>query len=224
MPAPNTAEVLCDKLLETLMDWNIDRNLSTFTLDNCSTNDSMISKVKAKLDKNTLLLGGELFHMRCAAHILNLIVRDGLEKFTEGIRKVRDSVVIWTSSPRSCEKFEETANQLKVTYTKSLVLDCKTRWNSTYLMLKVALQYKDVFSRLKQRDLQYVCLPSDLDWKIASELCGRLENFYNVTEIFSGIKYPIANILLTKNGVKLSLLLIDFFFRYQISHCQSFLY
>ena len=102
MPAPNTAEVLCDKILETLMDWNIDRNLSTFTLDNCSTNDSMISKVKAKLDKkkNTLLLGGELFHMGCAAHILNLIVRDGLEKFTEGIQKVRDSVLFWTSTPR----------------------------------------------------------------------------------------------------------------------------
>ena len=53
MSAPNTDEVLCDKLLETLMDWNIDRNLSTFTQDNCSTNDSMINKVKAKLDKST---------------------------------------------------------------------------------------------------------------------------------------------------------------------------
>ena len=97
MPAPNTAEVLCDKILETLMDWNIDRNLSTFTLDNCSTNDSMISKVKAKLDKKKYTsFCGELFHMSCAAHILNPIVRDGLEKFTEGIQKVHDSVLFLT--------------------------------------------------------------------------------------------------------------------------------
>ena len=187
MPAPNTADVLCDKLMDALMDWNIDRNLSTFTLDNCTTNDSMVNKVKAKLDRSTMLLGGDVFHMRCAAHILNLIVKEGFLQFTNGIEKVRASVAFWSGSPKREEKFEETAKQLKVSCTKKLCLDSKTRWNSTYLMLRVALQYKIVFSRLNQRDVQYDCLPSDDDWKIAAELCHRLENFNNVTEIFSGM-------------------------------------
>lgn len=142
--------------------------------------------------------------MRCAAHILNLIVKEGLNKFESGIENVRDNVVFWMSSPKRIEKFEETARQL--TCTKKLVLDCKTRWNSTYLMLNTVLEYRDLFSRLKQRDSQYTCLPSEEDWEVASELCKRLENFYNVTVLFSGLKYPTANLFLMEIiEIKLSL-------------------
>lgn len=77
------------------MDWNIDTKLSTITLDNCSTNDAMVSKVKDKLQLNPLLKDGSLFHMRCCAHILNLIVKDGLEVVKDGIEKIKDSVSYW---------------------------------------------------------------------------------------------------------------------------------
>nr|XP_048321651.1 zinc finger BED domain-containing protein DAYSLEEPER-like [Ziziphus jujuba var. spinosa] len=68
------------------------------------------------------------------------------------------------------------------------------RWNSTYLMLATALKYRTVFPRLKQRESLYKCLPSDQDWDLAKEVCERLELFYEVTEIFSGTKYPTANL------------------------------
>jgi hypothetical protein len=61
------------------------------------------------------------------------------------------------------DKFDETARQLRVPCTKELVLDCKTHWNSTDLMLSTALVYKDVFSRLKQRDSSYTSLPNERD-------------------------------------------------------------
>lgn len=54
--------------------------MSTFTVDNCTTNNVMMDLMKAKLSEDDLILGGELFHMRCAAHILNLIVNQGLKK------------------------------------------------------------------------------------------------------------------------------------------------
>lgn len=102
--------------------------------------------------------------MRCCAHILNLIVKDGLDTIGDGIEKVRNSVSYWTSSPKRIELFEDTTNrQLKLTFSKSLVLDCKTRWNLTYLMLEVALIYKDVFTRLKHRDNQYKHLPTKVE-------------------------------------------------------------
>uniref|UniRef100_A0A2N9H0X0 Cyclic nucleotide-binding domain-containing protein n=1 Tax=Fagus sylvatica TaxID=28930 RepID=A0A2N9H0X0_FAGSY len=193
VPSPHTKEILCNVLLECLFEWNIDRKLSTVTVDNCTTNDAMLRMLLDKLPISSLMLGGSLLHMRCAAHILNLVVQDGLTLIGDGIEKIRDSVLFWTASPKRRQKFDETARQLRVPCTKELVLDCKTRWNSTYLMLSTALVYKDVFSRLKQRDSSYTSLPNERDWHIAKEICERLELFYNVTEIFSGTTYPTAN-------------------------------
>ncbi|TXG51405.1 hypothetical protein EZV62_023929 [Acer yangbiense] len=86
--------------------------------------------------------------MRCCAHILNLIVRDGLDIIHEGIEKIRDSVVYWTATPKRVEKSEDVARQLNIAYSKKSSLDCKTRWNSTYVMLSTALPYKN--SRLSE--------------------------------------------------------------------------
>ncbi|RVW99844.1 putative AC transposase [Vitis vinifera] len=88
VPPPHTKEVLFDVLL----DWNMDRKLSTITVDNCST------------------------------------------------------------TPSRVEKFEDAARQLRLPCNKKLCLDCKTQWNSTYLMLSIAITYKDVFLHLKQRE------------------------------------------------------------------------
>ncbi|KAG5533346.1 hypothetical protein RHGRI_027517 [Rhododendron griersonianum] len=146
-----------------------------------------------KLDSASLMLGGELFHMRCCAHILNLIVKDGLDVIKVGIEKIRDSVAYWTASQKREEKFEETVRQLNVTSTKKLGLDCVTRWNSTFLMLQTALLYKDVFIRLSKRDAQYNSLPSEREWGFARDVCQKLKFFFKVTELFSGTKYPTTN-------------------------------
>ncbi|KAF7812050.1 zinc finger BED domain-containing protein RICESLEEPER 2-like [Senna tora] len=136
VPAPHNAEVLCNVLVECLLDWNLDRKISTLTLDNCTTNDAM----------------------------------DGLSTIYDSIEKIRQSVAYWVATPKREEKFEETCRQLGKTYSRKLTLDCKTRWTSTYLMLASALPYEEVFKRLKQRESQYKCLPSDEDWTMASEI------------------------------------------------------
>ncbi|KAG5521724.1 hypothetical protein RHGRI_034071 [Rhododendron griersonianum] len=193
VPCPHTKEVLCDQLLNCLMDWNIDRKISSITVDNCSTNDAMIDLLWDKLDNTSLMLGGDLFHMRCCAHILNLIVKDGLDVIKVGIEKIRDSVSYWTASQKREEKFEETVRQLNVGSTKKLGLDCATRWNSTFLMLQTALIYKEVFNRLSKRDAQYQSSPSEREWGFAKDVCHKLKIFFKVTELFSGTKYPTTN-------------------------------
>ncbi|KAG5561782.1 hypothetical protein RHGRI_004728 [Rhododendron griersonianum] len=60
VPCPHTAEVLCESLMETLLDWNIDRRLSTLTVDNCSSNDAMISILIGKLEPESLMSHGKL--------------------------------------------------------------------------------------------------------------------------------------------------------------------
>ncbi|KAH9716312.1 BED-type domain-containing protein [Citrus sinensis] len=78
VPGSHTGQVLCDKLMGSLLELNIERKLSSIIVDNAATNDRMIDFMLLALDKNDLILGGQKFHVRCCAHILNLIVKDGL--------------------------------------------------------------------------------------------------------------------------------------------------
>lgn len=79
-----------------------------------------------------------------------------------------------------------------------MCLDCKIRWNSTYLMLSVAIAYKDVFARLKQREKLYIGAPPEEEWDLAKEICGKLKMFYNITNLFLDQKYPTTNTLVVK--------------------------
>ncbi|WJZ97009.1 hypothetical protein VitviT2T_015644 [Vitis vinifera] len=199
VPPPHTKEVLSDVLMDFLLDWNMDRKVSTVTVDNCSSNDGMINILVEKLSlSDSLLLNGKIFHMRCAAHVLNLIVKEGLDVIEVEIEKIRESVAYWSATPSRMEKFEDAARQLRIPCNKKLSLDCKTRWNSTYLMLSIAITYKDVFPRLKQREKYYMVVPSEEEWNMAKEICGRLKLFYNITKLFSGRNYPTANTFFIK--------------------------
>ncbi|KAL8471939.1 hypothetical protein ACS0TY_029252 [Phlomoides rotata] len=208
VPCPHTSDVLCEALLECFLEWNIDRKISTVTVDNCSTNDAMLNMLVQKLPDDALLLGGKLIHMRCCAHILNLIVEDGLDVIQGAIDNIRDSVAYWSGTQKRWDKFEEAARQVRVTITKKLVLDCKTRWNSTFFMLQTALDYKNIFARLKFREAKYTCCPSEDEWKMTNEICGKLKLFYDATELFSGTKYPTAN-LYFPNVCDIKLSLVD---------------
>lgn len=194
MPCPHTAEMLCEVMTDTYLEWNIERKLSTLTCDNATTNDAMISLLLDKFNSTSHMWHPSLFHVRCAAHILNLIVRDGLDMIKGSIEKIRDSVAFWTNTPKRREKFADAVHHLSINHGKKLSLDCVTRWNSTFLMLETAIAYKDVFDRLKLRDKAFKCCPDSSDWELATEICKRLEIFYKVTELFSGTKYPTSNL------------------------------
>ena len=198
VPAPHTAERLASILLQCLMDWNIDSKISTITLDNCSTNDSMVEKVKPKLLSNFLIREGALLHMRCAAHIRNLIVKDGLAVIKDGLVKIRESCAFWLATPRRLEKFQETAKQLRIVSQNRLVLDCPTRWNSTHAMLETAIPNMNVFKRLAQRDPSYTSLPDDTQWQFASIISEKLGFFTPITKLFSGNNYPTTNLFFSR--------------------------
>ncbi|KAJ4814327.1 Zinc finger BED domain-containing protein DAYSLEEPER [Rhynchospora pubera] len=176
IPSPHTTEVLGDYLMKVLYDWNLDLKLSTITMGNCSVNDGLVEILVQKIGSEELLLGGEVLHMRCCAHILNLIVKDGLDVIGTILENIRASCVYWSSTPKKIEKFEEATRQLPITCNKKLSYDVKTRWNSTYTMLETTLAYKEVFPRLKKRDAQYKTLPSVTDWEKAKIISEKLKN------------------------------------------------
>jgi hypothetical protein len=78
---------------------------------------------------------------------------------------------------------------------RGIAMDVSTRWNSTYLMLRDALYYKDAFIRLKSSNRKrYAKIsPSPAEWEKALTIFQCLKKFYNLTEILSGTSYPTAN-------------------------------
>jgi len=180
VPAPHTGDVIAEELYNTLMQWNLDEKLSTVTADNCTSNDKAMDQMVMKIGKAKLLLQGTMVHMRCCCHILNLIVKDGLDvpAMKSATHNIRESVAYWTATPKRVEKFEEMAKYKKVKITNKLRLDCKTRWNSVFVMLDTALPYRAVFERAKIVDKQYETLPSADEWDFAAEVVPRLRLFY----------------------------------------------
>jgi hypothetical protein len=146
----------------------------------------MIGLMKTKLGATNMLLRGKWLHMRCCAHILNLIVKDGMDVIGSAISNIRDSIAYWVATPKMYEKFEKTALDENIELVKKLQLDCKTRWNSTYVMLRIAIPYRKIFECLDELDRNYVCPPPN-DWIFASIVCEKLELFYDLTDYFLGL-------------------------------------
>jgi hypothetical protein len=61
VPAPHTGEIISDVLYEVLQDWQIEKKVSTVTLDNCTTNDNLMCCMQDKLPLSSLMLDGKLY-------------------------------------------------------------------------------------------------------------------------------------------------------------------
>ena len=84
-------------------------------LDNCYTNDAMIRDLILKLGSK-LLANGDLFHVRCSTHIVNLVVQEGIDIIKDVLAKVRDSVKYVKSSTLRLQTFKEDSSQIKAKY------------------------------------------------------------------------------------------------------------
>lgn len=197
LPPPHTGLMISDTIFSCLSEWGIENKITTITLDNASSNDYAVRNLKDSFVlKGNLFFGGKLFHVRCCAHILNIMVQDGLGVIQNFIVKVCDSVKYFKGSPSRLHKFSEIAKQLQLCTTKKLVLDVPTRWNSTYAMLESAMQFREVFPRYQERDPHYQSCPSFEDWEKAAKVMELLEVFKEATHVFSGFEYLTANLFL----------------------------
>ena len=184
-------ETIGKKVEEALKEWGI-RSVSTITVDNASSNDVAISYLKRRLkNKNALLGEGDFLHMRCAAHVLNLVVMDGLKEQNSAISNVRNAVRFVRFSPQRALKFKECVEISRITCKKSLCLDVSTRWNSTYLMLEAAEKFQTAFEKLEGEDSGYLewfglaGAPTPDDWEKVRAFVSFLRIFYEAIKVFS---------------------------------------
>ncbi|CAL5353396.1 unnamed protein product [Camellia sinensis] len=192
---PHDGDHLFSFIKDLILEWNIDKKLFSMVVDNATSNDVMVRLLKRWLhDQGLLHLGGQLFHVHCSVHILNLVVQDGLKVIGSLISKIRESVRYLGRSPYGKQKFEVAVNHVKLHHKKKVPMDIPTRWNSTYSMLEAALDLKTAFHRLGQIDKQYKHNPSEDEWNVANVICGCLKIFFDATSHFSGTTFPTSNV------------------------------
>lgn len=196
IPPPHRGVEIAALLFKCAVEWGIELKIHTISVDNASANDVAIRLLRDDFSRSKkLLCGGKLFHVRCCAHILNLLVQDGLSEIVDIVSGIRQSIEFVNRSESRLLLFAEIAQQLQIP-GKKLLYDCRTRWNSTFEMLSCALKFKDVFPRFQDREPQYDFCPSSEDWDKTEKLCSILEKFWSATHVISGSDYPTSNLFL----------------------------
>jgi hypothetical protein len=154
-------------LLPTLQDYGILHKLGAIVGDNASTNDTLCRAMeKHLLNEESLKWNAKQWRIRCIGHIINLAVQaflfqnildiEELESYDEKEKKgekgddeekrakfrlmgplgqLHNIIVHIRGSPRRINAFLEITGRM-------IPLDNRTRWNSWYLMLVIALDYK----------------------------------------------------------------------------------
>ena len=97
-----------------MLEWGID-SIFTVTVDIATSNDGALDYLKRRIkDGKSTILENEFMHVRCCAHILNLIVMEGLKEVNTSILKVRNAVKYVKSSPSMLEKFKSCVERQKL--------------------------------------------------------------------------------------------------------------
>ncbi|PLW45123.1 hypothetical protein PCASD_04574 [Puccinia coronata f. sp. avenae] len=140
-------------------------------------------------------LDGKFFHVRCAAHIINLVVKDGLKTLSPAITKIRNSVRHIKASPLRKHQFKEMIESNNIKQQALPSVDVPTCWNSTYLMLKSALPYRDAFNSLSIHDSSYHDLPTYDEWEEIILMKDFLSLFNTATLKLGMTRHPSAHML-----------------------------
>ncbi|PWA46371.1 zinc finger BED domain-containing protein RICESLEEPER 2 [Artemisia annua] len=181
-------------LLECITGWGI-KNVMTITVDNISSNDKALEYLVENLP--TKYDGGKHFHIRCMAHILNLIVKDGLKTFNKEVSNIALAVKYIKHSSQRVTNFKESIEKT-CNSKKFLVSECPTRWNSTHDMLKTAIELKEAFfdydfnNSSFARDLEEI--PKRVDFEVCRKVVSFLEKFKETTELVSNVSCPVSHL------------------------------
>ena len=132
LETPHNAHNMFDMVQKSLRDWKIEDKIFSFTLDNAQVNSSMVCHLRKNLiDRYLVHHSAKLLHIRCVAHVRNLVVRDGFDAMVLVVDRIRESVNYIMRSQGRMEKFDEMTVQVELACKNHPLLDVPTLLNST---------------------------------------------------------------------------------------------
>ena len=193
IPYPHDANVIYTTIMEVFDLYGIKEKVLSITFDNASANNAAINLFKTTLRPPH---GGTLFHQKCACHIINLCVQDGMKHVEDYLENIQSALSYIASVGSRIQEFAQHCKRSGVKPRK-LPTDVSHRWNSTYLMLKACLPYKEVINGYYNTHCPDSQL-TDLDWEIGTCFFYFLKVFYDATVQLSGVYYPTSPYALHK--------------------------
>ncbi|GBC49849.2 zinc finger BED domain-containing protein RICESLEEPER 2-like [Rhizophagus irregularis DAOM 181602=DAOM 197198] len=224
---PHSGANLAKAFAACLQEKKILTKILGITADNAANNNTFLKSFEHTCTENRINFHHKRNHIRCIAHIMNLTVQEILKQIKaeeaqdedmileefcnsrtthtyEMIPKLRRLIVKIRASPQRCAKFSSQCDLYEDVKNLNLVLDVKTRWNSTYMMLKCALELQKPLhdTTMIERELEEFSISTE-EWNQMKELCHVFEIFHKATVEMSKAQYitlsssiPVYNILL----------------------------
>ncbi|KAL4562445.1 hypothetical protein LXL04_034650 [Taraxacum kok-saghyz] len=183
------------ELLACIHEWGM-KNVMTMTVDNAKCNDVAIQFLVKKLP--TVFDNGKQFHIRCMAHIINLIVKVGLKYQNYHVECVQKAVKYIRGSTQRIKKFKKAMKDIGLDKKTFLCGESPTRWNSTFELLRSSYNARDAFVEygIKEKsfevDLERV--PEHSDFDEIKKVMDFLEKFKTKTENVSASTKPLVHL------------------------------
>ncbi|KAJ0180829.1 hypothetical protein K1T71_002914 [Dendrolimus kikuchii] len=176
----HTAEYVQRKLTEIFQEWNISTDKVTAIV---TDNDSTVMKVNRDMF-------GEKKIIPCFAHTVNLVVTNSLDKSQMAsaiINKVREIVKFMKRSVNASDELrkKQKENSLMEGKVKKLILDVRTRWNSTYYMLERFIELIEIIGAI------LLCRPDAPPMIVSSEI-GCLREIIQLLQPFERLTKEVC--------------------------------
>ncbi|GBB95627.1 hypothetical protein RclHR1_02580010 [Rhizophagus clarus] len=211
LEGPHSGENIASKLFEVLKEFNLLSKILGISTDNASNMDKMFNKFEYICNYEGIKFDADNQRVRCLAHIINLAVQNILkalkgeapeneneilqENVSIGsilgvVTKLRILITKIRASPQRKERFKRQCVALNVK-SLELIPDIRTRWNSTFYMIKRAFCLREPLHNLAAADKELSSyLLNSIEWDKLNEIQGLLECFQKATIEMSSENSP----------------------------------